>query len=284
MPSLSSSIANLLLTRSPRHAWQAHPKLNPQWRAAEATSEMYAGSIAHQMLLEGHYESAVIVDADDWRTKAAKEQRDQAVAEGCYPILRRKFEPLREMVAAAYEQLNALRIDLTLGQDEETAVWQEGSAWCRARFDKRAGDLYDYKTTDNAEPNAFARRIAQMGYDVQAAFYQRGVHLLTGEIPRFLFIVQETEAPYLLSVIELEPAWLELAHIKVDHAIRTWQECMESGRWPGYPQHIATAVMPGWAVSQWEEVQASADIPVPLHINPPGWIAPEPRFDLGDQA
>ena len=30
-PSLSRSLAHTLLTRSPRHAWQAHPRLNPAW-------------------------------------------------------------------------------------------------------------------------------------------------------------------------------------------------------------------------------------------------------------
>src|SRR3972149_4631152 len=45
-PSLSASVAHLLLTRSARHAWLAHPRLNPAW-APEATEQTDLGTLAH---------------------------------------------------------------------------------------------------------------------------------------------------------------------------------------------------------------------------------------------
>lgn len=50
-PSLSSSIAKILLDQSPRHAWLAHPKLNPNY-VAEEDSRFDIGTAAHVMMLE----------------------------------------------------------------------------------------------------------------------------------------------------------------------------------------------------------------------------------------
>ena len=63
-PSLSSSIAKLLLERPPYWAWAAHPKLNPEWKPAEPKAAFDIGSAAHALLLE---EGAGIemVDADN---------------------------------------------------------------------------------------------------------------------------------------------------------------------------------------------------------------------------
>src|SRR5271156_5921927 len=109
-PSLSSGIANILLTQSPAHARLAHPRLNPAYQR-ETDSRMDIGSIAHAMLLERDESAVVIVDAPDWRTKAAKEARDGAWAEGKHAILAHKFEAVQSMVVAAltYVQSTELR-------------------------------------------------------------------------------------------------------------------------------------------------------------------------------
>src|SRR3990167_5120693 len=47
-PSLGPGIAKLLVTRSPAHAWAAHPRLNPEYREKES-SAFDLGSAAHAM-------------------------------------------------------------------------------------------------------------------------------------------------------------------------------------------------------------------------------------------
>jgi len=61
-PSLSSSIAKILLARSPRHAWANHPRLNPN-QEPETRREFDFGSAAHAMLLEGSMSNFSVVDA-----------------------------------------------------------------------------------------------------------------------------------------------------------------------------------------------------------------------------
>ena len=83
-PSLSASIANILLTQSPQHAWCAHPKLNPHYQREERET-LDLGTAAHAYLLQGSTDFEVIA-APDWRTTAAKKAREAARATGKVPI------------------------------------------------------------------------------------------------------------------------------------------------------------------------------------------------------
>src|SRR3990167_1259095 len=74
-PSLSASLAHVLLTRSPKHAWLAHPRLNPAWEPDESEARQDIGTIVHALLLEGDASRVVVIEAEDYRTKAAKEAR-----------------------------------------------------------------------------------------------------------------------------------------------------------------------------------------------------------------
>jgi hypothetical protein len=241
-PSLSSSIANVLLQQSPLHAWMAHPRLNPNF-TREVDSRFDLGSAAHTMLLERDESKVVIVEADDWRTKAAREARDTAQANGQYAILARQYADVQKMVQAAhsYIQTTELRGILDTGIPEQSLVWQEGDVWCRARPDLLSADrriMVDYKSTDSASPSVFIRQIPRMGYDVQAEFY-----LLPEEMKdtTFVFLAQEISAPYSCSLIALSNAYREVGRMKTMRAIALWQQCLESNRWPAYPTSICYA-------------------------------------------
>ena len=258
-PSLSSSIANILLTDSPRHAWFAHPKLNPNYKQREsATFDL--GTAAHAYMLEGA-DVITVIDAEDWRTKAAKDARDAARAEGKVPLLARQSLAVIEMAAAAQDQLvvfNDPPIPFTGGQPEQTLIWQEGGVWCRTRLDYLHDDhrwIDDLKSTGgSANPDAWTRgQLFTTGHDLQAAFYLRGLAALTGKQARFRFVVIENEAPYALSVISLTPAALAFAEKKVQAAITLWRFCMDENRWPGYPTRTCHAELPPWLEAQWME-------------------------------
>lgn len=261
-PSLTSSIARILINESPLHAWTSHPKLNPEYESAEA-SHFDIGTAAHALLLEGAANVAV-VDAKDWRTKAAQEQRDAAYASGKQPLLAHQWADVERMVAAARTQLEAIDARPPIfadGQAERSLIWDEHGVICRARLDWLRDDfeaIDDYKTTSRtANPESFSRTLFNMGYDVQAAFYLRGLEALTGAVAQWRWIVQEIDPPYGLSVVSLTPAALDLAQSKVDFAIERWRECVESGEWRGYPTEVCYAELPGWAEAQWFEREAA---------------------------
>ena len=257
-PSLSASVA--LLTRSARHAWLAHPRLNPAWTPT-ATEQTEIGTLAHALLLEQDESRVVVVEADDWRTKAAKLARDEARAEGNLPVLAHKLSAVRAMVSAAHEAIAASELAemfFRTGRVEQTLLWQDGGAWCRCRPDLISTDrrvFVDYKTTGgNAEPDSWARgMMLQMGYDVQAAFGLRAARVLHGVEADFVFVVQETEPPYAVSFVGLAPAFQEFAEQKRRHALTLWRHCRERDEWPGYPSRTCWVEPPGYALTQWDE-------------------------------
>jgi hypothetical protein len=255
-PSLSSSIAKLLCDSSPAHARVAHPRLNPDCVDEEA-EHFDIGTAAHAILLEGEAAVAVI-DAKDWRTNAAKEARDAARAAGKLPLLTKIWADVQSMVAATRSQLDrhADGKDMFInGAPEQTLIWCEDDIWCRARTDwLRPGNVDDYKSTSaSANPEVLSRTIFSNGWDVQAAFYVRGVKALTGREPAFRFACQETYPPYALSVLALGPDAMMLAEKKVLYALELWRECLTKNRWPAYPTRTAYASLPAWVESAWLE-------------------------------
>ena len=255
-PSLSSGIANILLMQSPAHAWLAHPRLNPAYQQ-DHDSRLDQGSIAHAMLLERDESAVVVVDAPDWRTKAAKEARDAAWANGKHAILAHKFEAVQNMVAAVFSfaQRTELRNVFDTGIVERSLVWREGEIWCRARPDIISSDMrivVDYKTCDSAQPDAVARQIGRMGYDVQASLYTRGMKEI-GHGVEFIFLFQEISAPYACSLIGLANAYKEVGDAKVDSALKIWAECTDTDRWPAYSDRVLYAEPPVWEISRLDE-------------------------------
>ena len=260
-PSLSSSVAKVLLRQSPAHAAMMHPKLNSNYVNPES-SRFDLGTIAHALLLEDDSSRLVTIEADDWRTKAAKEARDAARAEGKIPILVKQAGQLLKMVGAARDFLRASEVGDFKFKPEQTLAWQDNGIWCRARPDWLSDGhdlILDYKTTDDANPDAFIRQIARMGYDTQAAFYIRGLQssvVSNKPAPLFAFLAQEIEPPYACSLVALSNAYLEIANAKVARAIKTWGYCLKTGDWHAYTNRILYADPPAWAMAEYERMEA----------------------------
>ena len=164
VPTLSNSIAKIIIQQSPQHAWYAHSKLNPHYQPYNS-DRFDLGTACHSLLLEQSDSKIVYIDADDFRTNAAKQARDEARAKGLTPILRKYEFQMLEMVSKAHEKIKHSELDgiFQNGKPEQTLIWQEGDAWCRARLDWLRADnkvILDYKTTDSAEPEACIRKIA----------------------------------------------------------------------------------------------------------------------------
>jgi len=263
-PSLSASIAHTLCSRSPLHAWTNHPRLNPNY-VREEDEKFNVGNVAHAMLLEGR-DIVYVIHADNWRKAETKEARDYARAMGKVPLLAHQLADVEAMAAAVREQLAVHSADPPLladGVPERSLVWEEDDGvMCRARLDWLRADLRtidDLKTTArSADPNAYSRRLYDVGGDIQAAFYLRGMEKLTDAHPTFRWIVAETSPPFAMSVISPGADVLALGAAKVEHALKLWRECLASGEWPGYAREVAYAELPAWEESRWLERQEIA--------------------------
>jgi hypothetical protein len=248
-PSISKGTVRKLVLRSPLHAKLDHPRLSD--KPSDDSSRADFGSAAHQGLLGG--DMIEVIDAKDWRTKAAKEDRDAARARGSIPILSKDSEAIWAMLKISRARLE----DFGAGKTEQTLIWQDGGAWCRTRPDYLSDDRLlagDYKTTKNADPSEWIRHtLTAQGYDIQAALTLRALEILLGPADReYIFLLQEIEPPYACSRVGAGPQTIELANRKIDAALRIWRGCIGANDWPGYDDRIHWAEPPASAVWDWE--------------------------------
>lgn len=265
-PSLSSSISKVLVTRSPRHAWAAHPRLNPQHQQKHA-QHFDLGSAFHRLFLGKGAEIAVI-EADDWRSKAAQLQRDQAREAGLIPMLVEQHDRAQRMATAVRAQVAAhpeAGPAFLAGAPERAIVWREDNGvWCRALLDwmPERGLLYpDLKTTEgSAGPEAWGRTMLNIGCDVQDAFYRRGLKKLgICEDPRILFVVAELEEPdHLIATHRCGSVASAIGDRKVEYAIRLFGACQAASSWPGYSELTACHDHTPWSEQDWIDAREPA--------------------------
>lgn len=299
-PSLSSSIAKVLLDQSPRHAWHQHPRLNPDMDSgSDPTRAKEIGTVAHKLIL-GRGADVEAIDAQDYKTGAAKEARARAYAEGRAPILAPDLITANNIAAAVRAQLAEIEgcESFDAGPAEVVGICRDVTgAWLRCMIDRFEdhGDhaiIWDLKTGDqSAEPSTLGRRIANMGFEVSAAHYERVILQIRPELAgrlRFRWIFVENEHPHLVTVAELDNAGLEIGRKKVAAAIAIWNHCVKTGSWPGYPNRIVTAEYPAFAESQWlarelnEEALRSIGMD-PLLMRAP-WLPPRISKQLSEIA
>ena len=263
-PSVTSGILRELLGSAPRTVWQRTPRLNPD--AVVAERKMFdLGSAAHALFV-GKGADLAIVDADSWRTNAAKAMRDDAYAAGRTPILAKDYDAVESMAEAAHAQFSqnpSVRKLLPHSQREVTIVWQELGVLHRCRPDMflstvagGAPTIVHYKTTATLAPATLPRYAASMGWDVTAAHYAAGVQALTGVTPQQFFAVQENKPPYLGMVVELDEIFLACGALVRELAIGRWAKCLRDDAWPGYPTKTVKLECPPWheaSITVWKD-------------------------------
>jgi PDDEXK-like domain of unknown function (DUF3799) len=252
-PSLTQSIAKILIERSPAHARLAHPRLAPpatEEDPVEPYSEAKAiGSAAH-LFMTGRGKDVVEGAFDDWRTKEAKSLRDAAIANGQTPILSKHLARANEMVRAAAAQLMVAKHEnaFVLGHGEVVLCWREaGDVWLRTMIDWLIDTrhAYDLKTTSmSVAPHVAVERPSTEGWDIQAAMFERGLDALDPDGAgrrEFVFINQENRPPFALTPVRISEADLTMGRKKLQHAVEIWRRCMETDTWPLYPSETITS-------------------------------------------
>jgi len=170
-------------------------------------------------------------------------------AEGLVPVTPNDLADVDAMAEAVLAN-HAARLILEDGGKSEQSVFapdDETGVWLRARIDRLspAGPV-DLKTTTDADPEVFARTAAGYGYDVQQEFYLHTLRLAgAGDLP-FLFIVVESKAPYLTSVVELDAEFAAIGRQRMRRAIDTYKRCTDEDDWPGYGPGTHLVGPPRW--------------------------------------
>lgn len=253
-PGLSHTGARQILNNPARYHWaRTHDTHRPVFDYGRA---------AHRVVL-GAGAPLAIIDAPDWRTKTAKEQRDEARTTGHTPILAHDHAVITAMADQLRNHPIASRL-FTSGTPEQSLFWHHPptGTLLRARLDwlpptptNRRAIIPDYKTAIDASTAAFTRTFANYGYHQQAAWYCDGYRTLTGHDAAFVFVVQEKTPPFLVNVVELDEVALRVGAERNRRAIDLYAECVASDTWPGYPPEIQLVKLPRWAEIEHEQTQ-----------------------------
>jgi hypothetical protein len=252
--SLSVSGAKVLLDCPAKFAWQReHP--------SAPTTAFSIGHAAHALVL-GVGAEIVVVDADSWRTKDAKAERDEAFTAGKIPLLTADYE----MVEAMAARLRSSEVPSLLlsgsGQAEASLFLRDSSGvMLRGRVDWLPAPtpqmiVADYKTAASADPGDFAKAVANYGYHQQAAWYSDLiVGLGLAESVAFLFVVQEKDPPFEVTVCQLDATDLAIGRYLNLQAVERFVKCTETGVWPGYGDQVHLVGTPGWYRRQFEGIE-----------------------------
>lgn len=237
--------------------WATHPE--------EPTDAFDLGNAAHDAILEAGPE-IVVVQAADWRTKKARETAEAARSRGAVPVLREQYEQVRAMREALFAHPFAGRLfEPGTGTPEASLVWRDGPTGVmrRARLDwlpqRRNGRMIipDYKTAKSAYPPEFAKSAANYGYHQQGAFYRDGARALdlADDDAVFVFVVQEREPPYVVSVVQLDVVAMRIGDALNRRAIDLYAECVANDHWPPYTEDVAANTpLPYYYERQFEEL------------------------------
>lgn len=267
--SLSHSGAKLLLPPNcPAlfHHWATHGR--------PPKAEYDFGHAAHAEIL-GVGAPIKVINAKDWRTKAAQEEKKAAYAVGETPLLRHEYEQVQEMAAALREHpVASALLDPASGRPEQALFWvdQETGVWRRAMVDwlrhDTGGPFYtpDYKSTTSVEPGHLSKALYEYGYAQQAAWYLDGIEALglsSNWAPTFLLIFQQKTRPYLVTVAQPDPEAIQWGRVLNRKAIDEYCHCKATGHWPTYSDgKVIPLSFPAWVERRLEAAWERGDLDI----------------------
>lgn len=276
LPGFSSSLAKVLIAKSPMHAKDAADRhLENIDEEDGMTDQQLAlrerGSVLHALLL-GKGKRIAVQKVDAYRTKEAKADRDKARSDGHIPVKSAKMEVYELTAIAIRSRLTALghRLD---GATEMAIQWCEptphGYVLCKGMLDHvtmwgheaaplgmepslspPGAIIDDLKIVGDASPPRNERSAESLGYAIQRSAYVRS---LTALYPRlggritFRFLFCEPHRPFAVWCPTPSGMFRELGEQRWLRAVHAWGEGMATGRWPGYATHEEIDA-PMWAL------------------------------------
>jgi hypothetical protein len=207
------------------------------------TPAQVIGSAFHTRLLEPKvFDTRYVVSPfEDYRSKGAKEWRDEFLKKGMTAISGDDMEMIDMMVQSAREHsdyskvfgLGGLRRELTvIAKDPGTGLL------IRARYDivPNANLLADIKSAMDASPEGFGKAVWNLDYGMQAAHYLHVWNLMHPDDQRneFVFMAIEKEPPYLCAMYVTPHLLIDFCSKILRSRRYVIAECLKTNRWPGY--------------------------------------------------
>lgn len=253
--SLSNSEAKHLIRPEgcpARFRWEKDHKRAPK-------REFEIGTAAHALVL-GTGPVLVEIDAGNWRTDKAKQEAEDARAEGAVPLLPHEYRMVMDMAEAIHAHpVASVLFSPERGDAEQSLFWRDGPTGVmrRSRLDHFPHPtdermlLVDYKSAAKIDEVSCARATLNFGYHRQGATYEDGV-LALGHADEVAYLIcfQEKQPPYLIHVFEVDAMFLAIAREQNREALELYAKCVAEDRWPGWDD-IDLLGAPAWLENQF---------------------------------
>lgn len=249
-PTISSSMANILIERSPLHARYAHPRFRKQEQDFSRVTNF--GSAVAALVFGGA--EIDLIDGHSYASKACKEARDAALAAGRLPLLTEEMT-----LAYAVSDVAKAAVVSLIGTDivpEATIIFRQAGATCRSRPDALSSDhtvLLDLKVT-GTNARDVNRQFFSQGYDMQAAFMERAADSIDPKnIGRreIFYLFVEVDPPHGYSFIQVSESTLQIARKKMNAAVNLWSHCLKENKWPSYQSSRQLTSRPSYEETAW---------------------------------
>ena len=260
-PAISSSLINIADKKT-----MLHFKATIDGEAENEKKPLIFGNIAHDILLQNSISDYVLQPP-----KRINEQGKEVnfvrsgkhwdeflkEAEG-RPILKEdELEQLTGMHTALMNSEIANTLIFHSSDVELSGFWHEPEydLWGKCRFDIISHELKvvgDYKSVADASPEKFSKSFYNYGYDIQCAWYDRGLKKISKNQYDFVYIVQEKDPPYAVCCYRIPRADgytnddgefiitgkgpMEIGQIKIEKALANISHSFRENTWPGYPE------------------------------------------------
>lgn len=207
----------------------------------ETTSAMKFGTAAHALLVEGEeaFNNDIAVITGSPYTNANKELRREYEERGLTVIKDSELTRIKGMKANMIDEG-----DMYLNPEgklaEASFYWYEDDVLCKCRPDVLCPPIskpypddsvvvVDYKTTQSCDPKAFAGSVRKYGYDMQAAWYRRGMEKAGFKVHQFVFVAQEKVAPYACKVFIITEEQMDIGWQRMQGFLEDYKKYSKGG-------------------------------------------------------
>jgi len=227
--------------------------LNPIRRE---TKNFSIGSAVHKLILEPHEfdDEFVVAPEINKRTKEGKDVWAKfEEANQNKTVLSKEDFYLCKSCSESVLQHDEAKLFLTGGVAESSHFGKlEGvSVKCRPDYYREdIGVVVDVKTTQDASPDGFVKDVANFGYYVQAKFYIDTLESIGKKADKFLFIVVQKTAPFMVGMYELDPTALDFGKDEYLRALDIYSH-IEDFKMPIFKDTVDETVVQTLTLPSW---------------------------------
>lgn len=202
----------------------------------ESTPNLKFGTAAHALIVEGQeaFDKEVRVLTGSPYTKAYKEEKAEYEEQGFIVLKEDDVNLIQSMKDSMVYEGNAY-LNAKGKVAEASIYWYEEDVLCKCRPDMLCPPLkepnsdnkiviIDYKTTISCEPFSFNKSVKKYGYDMQAAWYRRGLLMAGYDVEDFVFIAQEKVHPYASKVFRITKEQMDFGWTMMESYLNDYKE------------------------------------------------------------